>query len=480
MAKLQKVILGTPPKGSDGDPVRVANSKANANVDVLDRQSALVSAPMITASQTLGEEHIGRRVSINIAVGGTIKLRKVSQCEPDSIVWLVNVGVKRVLLAPGDGSGDTVSISGLNPGEAVALDADGASTWRVLMRGRTNSDNEVVNGNCTVNGNEMVGGTLSVAGLAVFTLRPTFAGNTPWDTGNLAQPATLNTNQTFAAAKTFGSTVTLAQASNVSPSLVLNANGYAPSIRSITNTFSTDFVNGAGNAVNFSVFDTGAAYARASFTVGDTGNVDKITVKNFGSNQGGGLVFIPSSSANNPVVFGAFGGGVSGSISVSGSTTAYNTTSDYRLKANYFPISRARESIRRIKFYTGEFVGAPGVLHDYVIAHELQEVIPEAVTGEKDAMGAWHPVYRDGFLPVTQKWVDVVVGYASDGEPEIKKQIITVPTPVEPGDVIDVVQEISPQAVDYSKIVPRLGAAVQEHDVIIESILTRLEKLESL
>lgn len=250
MGKLQKVILGTPPKGSDGDPVRVANSKANANVDVLDRQSALVSAPIITASRTLGEEHIGRRVSINIAAGGTIKLRKASLCEPDSIVWLVNVGTKRVLLAPDDGSGDSVSVSGVGAGEAVALDTDGVNAWRVLVRARAASDDETVIGELSVGGNvSAAGGIKSAAANALRSVqgkygvllrndgatayllqtkagdpegqwndyrpfswglsdgkvsidgsgagcaigsRPTFAGNVAWDSGNMTRPATFS------------------------------------------------------------------------------------------------------------------------------------------------------------------------------------------------------------------------------------------------------------------------------------------------
>jgi hypothetical protein len=49
------------------------------------------------------------------------------------------------------------------------MDTDGAHAWNVLTRGRSNSDNEIVNGNCTVNGNETVGGTLVVTGAATLT-----------------------------------------------------------------------------------------------------------------------------------------------------------------------------------------------------------------------------------------------------------------------------------------------------------------------
>jgi hypothetical protein len=247
MGTLQKINLGTPPKGADGDNNRVAHVKMNVNVDVLDRQAALVSAPMITASLTLGEGHIGRRVSINIAAGGTVKLRKASLCEPDSIVWLVNVGAKRVLLAPDDGSGDSVQISGLGPGEAAALDTDGVSAWRVLVRGRASADDESVVGNLSIGGAvaasgevqsksktafravagsygvflrndaskaylqhtkagdqygsgdgtlpfywDLVTGKVTIDGTGVgcaIGSRPTFAGKVAWDEGNMTRPA---------------------------------------------------------------------------------------------------------------------------------------------------------------------------------------------------------------------------------------------------------------------------------------------------
>lgn len=494
MTALQKINQGTAPAGSDGDTVRSAFSKVNSNVDVLNTQAALTSSAVITAAQALTNAHVGRRVSVNLTTAGVINMPSAATCVADNVILLRNIGSTVATLAITTGSGDTVALSKLNPGETALMDTDGVHAWNVLMRGRTNSDNEVVNGSCTVGGalsvagNETVGGTLVVGGAITasggFSARPTFAGATPWDSANL-NPVSITGSQTVTGAKTFSNTFTLSQAATVSPSLVLNANGYAPSLRSITSTFSTDFVNSAGTAVNFSVFDSGASSARVAFSVGDASNVDKVTVKNFGISQGNGVVFLPSSSANTPLLFGTYGGGVSGSVSVSGATTAFNTSSDYRLKQNYTVIENARASIRKIRFYTGEFRATPGEQHDYVIAHELQEIIPTAVTGEKDAMGDWHPVYRQGFNPTTQTLIDVQVGAGEDGEPIFEKQVVAVPTPVEPGDVIDVVQEIAPQAVDYSKLVPRIGAAVQEIDTDVEDIkgkfadlLLRVEALE--
>ncbi|MDR8400117.1 hypothetical protein NE850_27790 [Paraburkholderia sp. USG1] len=236
MTALQTVNLGTAPAGSDGDPVRTGFTKANSNVAVLNAQAALTSAAAtITTAQALTAAlHVGKRVNINLASPGTINMPAASTCAADQVTLLRNTGATLVTLAITTGSGDTVALSKLNPGETALMDTDGVHAWTVLMRGRTNSDNETVNGNCAVGGNETVagalgvtglttltggasfgasgqatisaagaysgvsaaysgnvtvGGTLGVTGQATFTLRPTFASNTPWDSGNLPSPA---------------------------------------------------------------------------------------------------------------------------------------------------------------------------------------------------------------------------------------------------------------------------------------------------
>ena len=72
-----------------------------------------------------------------------------------------------------------------------------------------------------------------------------------------------------------------------------------------------------------------------------------------------------------------------GSISVTGSTTAYNTSSDYRLKQDYKDYN-GLYLINAIKTYDFEFKANNSRMYG-VLAHELSEVIPYAVTGEKDA-----------------------------------------------------------------------------------------------
>ena len=105
----------------------------------------------------------------------------------------------------------------------------------------------------------------------------------------------------------------------------------------------------------------------------------------------------------------------------SANTTAYGTSSDYRLKENEVIISDGIERLKKLKPYRFNFISAPDQTQDGFFAHELAEHIPEAVTGEKDAM-------EDG--------------------------------------------EIKPQNVDYGKITPLLVGALKE-------AITKIETLEA-
>ena len=83
-----------------------------------------------------------------------------------------------------------------------------------------------------------------------------------------------------------------------------------------------------------------------------------------------------------------------GSITTDNSTTAYNTSSDYRLKENIQPMTGALAKVAALKPVTYKWK-ANGSDGEGFIAHELAEVVPQAVTGEKDAVDAeGKPVYQ--------------------------------------------------------------------------------------
>jgi hypothetical protein len=121
---------------------------------------------------------------------------------------------------------------------------------------------------------------------------------------------------------------------------------------------------------------------------------------------------------------------VVGTISVSGSATAYNTSSDYRLKTNLEPIVNGIDRIKQLPVYRFNWIAdQSGNKVDGFVAHEAQAIIPECVTGEKDAVDA-------------------------NGEP-------------------------IHQGIDQSKIVPLLTAALKEAIVKIETLEAKVTALEA-
>jgi hypothetical protein len=76
------------------------------------------------------------------------------------------------------------------------------------------------------------------------------------------------------------------------------------------------------------------------------------------------------------------GNGAVGSIFTSGTSTSYNTSSDYRLKEDLKEI-KGLEKVSAIKVYDFKWKADESRM-DGVIAHELQEILPYAVVGEKD------------------------------------------------------------------------------------------------
>jgi len=114
------------------------------------------------------------------------------------------------------------------------------------------------------------------------------------------------------------------------------------------------------------------------------GTTDGVNIKN-------------SNVANTGAFIGFFNSanGLAGWVEHTGSTTvAYNTSSDYRLKENIAPMTGALAKVTQLKpvTYTWKVDGSNG---QGFIAHELQAIVPDCVTGKKDAVDKdGNPVYQ--------------------------------------------------------------------------------------
>jgi phage-related tail fiber protein len=84
-----------------------------------------------------------------------------------------------------------------------------------------------------------------------------------------------------------------------------------------------------------------------------------------------------------------------GSISVTTTATAYNTSSDYRLKENIVDLNGAIDRLKALPVHRFNFITDPDTTVDGFIAHEAAAVVPEAVTGTKDEEDEeGNPVYQ--------------------------------------------------------------------------------------
>lgn len=101
-----------------------------------------------------------------------------------------------------------------------------------------------------------------------------------------------------------------------------------------------------------------------------------------------GLVLQPSNNdagSGNPVTFMNISGAAVGSISTSATNTSYNTSSDVRLKTNILDLTDGIDVIERLHpvSFNWKATGEQG--HGF-LANEVQVVVPEATTGEPDAV----------------------------------------------------------------------------------------------
>ena len=107
----------------------------------------------------------------------------------------------------------------------------------------------------------------------------------------------------------------------------------------------------------------------------------------FESSSNSRMVLSLGSSTTSSSVVGAFKNpnGTVGTISTNGSATAYNTSSDYRLKENVVEMTGALDRVNQLKPSRFNFISDADKTLDGFLAHEVQDIVPEAITGEKDA-----------------------------------------------------------------------------------------------
>ena len=169
-------------------------------------------------------------------------------------------------------------------------------------------------------------------------------------------------------------------------------------------------------------------------------------------------LFSQGAATTNTYISWLNGNGTVGSIAATGSGVAYNTSSDYRLKNTIAPMTGALAKVALLKPVTYKW-NVDGSDGQGFIAHELAEVEPNCVTGEKDAT-------REEEYEITPAVPAVLDADGKETTPAVEavKGTRTVP---------------SYQGVDTSFLVATLTAAIQELKAIIDTQATRITALEA-
>ena len=187
---------------------------------------------------------------------------------------------------------------------------------------------------------------------------------------------------------------------------------------------------------------------------------ETISILKPGANSAAILSKPSSNTAYYAYVIRNYSNATVGSIYTNGSTTAFNTSSDYRLKENVVDMTGAIDRVKALQPKRFNFIADADTTVDGFLAHEVSDVIPEAISGEKDAT-------REEEYEVTPAVLD------DDGNVVTEAVMGTRTVP-------------DYQGIDQSKLVPLLTGALQEAIAKIEALettvadlTTRIEALEN-
>jgi hypothetical protein len=191
-----------------------------------------------------------------------------------------------------------------------------------------------------------------------------------------------------------------------------------------------------------------------------------------GGSDGNGLITVRRNTTETAGAIGFYNpNGNVGNILLDGSSTTYATSSDYRLKEDWQPMEGSIDRLMQLKPCNFAWK-VDGSRVDGFLAHEAQEVVPEAVHGTKDAMRTEQyevspAVYEDVVIPAKfdeegneispERTEQRLVSEAVMGERELPQY----------------------QGIDQSKLTPLLTAALQDAVKMIHELQNEIKAIKA-
>ena len=188
-------------------------------------------------------------------------------------------------------------------------------------------------------------------------------------------------------------------------------------------------------------------------------------------------IFLERDNDGEAMFFLHSAGGAVGNIYMTDIGVSYNTFSDYRLKDDLQPMDNVLERLNSLKPVNFSWK-KNGSRVDGFLAHEVADIIPEAVTGTKDEMQEEEyeiepAVYEDVVIPAQEEIIDEYGNVIQEATEEKTKKVLV-------SEAITGTRMVPKyQGIDQAKIVPLLTAALQEAVAKIESLEARVQALEN-
>jgi hypothetical protein len=354
---------------------------------------------------------------LNILDGVTASTAELNQLDTNTFTADITIPDKIIH------AGDTNTAIRFPAADTVTVETSGVERLRVDSSGNVGIGTSSPNADLELGGS---GEVIRLSGSSTNAyIRSTDGTTNQWYIGSggvaglqhyiyQAQPMTFHTDGTERMRITSTGLVGIGTSS---PAYPLHVNGrisYSVAIGEGADTtlssFGTTIVHGESSTWTAQRFYTGGSErmridSSGNLLVGRVSNDATVTGCTLGA-AGGGVTGTVSGGTNEVFVFNntatdgtakvAFRSAnvEKGSIAWTNASTAYNTSSDYRLKENVQPMQDALAKIAQLNpvTYTWKVDGSDG---QGFIAHELQAVVPDCVTGEKDAVDAeGNPKYQ--------------------------------------------------------------------------------------